>query len=63
MLNERLPEGWWVQVSESLDQTCLTIGGPNGQGAAFLVKRGSVRAQVLQNFRIAMTARNGGGHE
>lgn len=49
-----VPEGWQLRVREDESQSWLEITGPQGQGCAFGVDRGSVRAEVLQEFNIAM---------
>jgi len=47
-------EDWTVGVREDEDGSWLCITALSGEGVAFRVDRGSVRAQVLQNFAIAL---------
>lgn len=54
MAEQKLPEGWRVEVSEDEQQSWLCLTGPGGQGAAFAVDRGTVRAEVLQNLAVDM---------
>lgn len=47
-------EDWTVGVRENEDGSWLCITAHSGEGVAFRVDRGSVRAQVLQNLAIAL---------
>lgn len=48
-----LPAGWRIEAHEDEARSWIVIAGPSGQAAAFSAERGSVRAQVLQDFIAA----------
>lgn len=54
--NEQLPPGWSLDAREDESQSWLVLTGGNGEACAFSAERGSVRAQVLQDFMVARTA-------
>ena len=47
-------EDWTIGVREDEGDSWLCITANSGEGVAFRVDRGSVRAQVLQNLAIAL---------
>lgn len=53
-MQQKLPEGWKVWVQEDEEQSWLCLQGPRGQSVAFACERGSVRAEVLQDFLVLM---------
>lgn len=46
----RLPSGWQLSVHEDENEFWLRIVSPDANAAAFAAKRGSIRAQVLQEL-------------
>jgi Lar family restriction alleviation protein len=48
------PLGWQMLVSEDLERSWLRIAAPNGSEMAFSAERGSLTAQLLQDFGIAL---------
>lgn len=48
-----VPAGWRIRAHEDEDRSWIEIVGPGGQAAAFSAERGSVRAQVLQDYMAA----------
>lgn len=48
-----LPARWRIEAHEDEARSWIVIVGPGGQAAAFSAERGSVRAQVLQDFIAA----------
>lgn len=51
-------EDWTIGVREDEDGSWLCITADSGEGVAFRVDRGSVRAQVLQDLAIALANAN-----
>jgi hypothetical protein len=51
-----LPLNWTLSAHEDESQSWLVLTGPSGK-CAFSVERGSVRAQVLQDFIAASVIR------
>lgn len=51
-----LPRGWSLDLREDESQSWLILTGPKGEACAFSADRGSVRAQVLQDFMVARSA-------
>jgi hypothetical protein len=45
-----------LDAREDEAQSWLVLTGPNGEACAISADRGSVRAQVLQDFMVARTA-------
>jgi hypothetical protein len=50
------PLGWQMLVSEDLERSWLRIAAPNGSEMAFSAERGSLTAQLLQDFGIALAS-------
>lgn len=61
MAEQKLPEGWRLEVTEDEQQSWVCLTGPGGQGCAFACDRGSVRAEVLQNLAVDMISAAGVG--
>jgi len=55
-MSEQIPSGWSLNAREDESQSWLVLTGPNGEACAFSAERGSIRAQVLQEFMVARTA-------
>lgn len=51
-----IPRGWTLDAREDESQSWLMLTGPRGEACAFSAERGSVRAQVLQDFMVARAA-------
>ena len=43
---------WELTAHEDTELSWLVLTGPGGQACAFSAERGSVRAQILQDFMI-----------
>lgn len=48
--------GWSLNAREDESQSWLILTGPGGEACAFSAERGSIRAQVLQDFMVARAA-------
>ena len=45
---------WKISVTEDENQSWLRLDSPDGKSIAFSAERGSIRAQVLQDYAISM---------